>query len=115
MSLRTTPLWLTMSAPFEPSPGCGPAVSSGIVSQSVVAVVVVDASVVSAEESPQPASPNTPSESPAAPTSRTSRPRVTIVSRSNASRWSIGSSGFVSRRPSKVGAPLMRPSVEASV
>ena len=30
MSLRTTPLWFSRSGPFEPSPGNGPAVSSGI-------------------------------------------------------------------------------------
>ena len=30
MSARTTPLWARMSGPFEPSPGNGPAVSSGI-------------------------------------------------------------------------------------
>src|SRR6478609_1111115 len=34
MSLRTTPLWLRTSGPFEPSPGNGPAVSSGITSQA---------------------------------------------------------------------------------
>ena len=30
MSLRTTPVWLRTLAPLEPSPGYGPAVSSGI-------------------------------------------------------------------------------------
>src|SRR3954470_16987343 len=29
MSLRTTPAWVRTSGPFEPSPGNGPAVSSG--------------------------------------------------------------------------------------
>ena len=33
MSLRTTPLWLRTSGPFEPSPGNGPAVSSGMTAQ----------------------------------------------------------------------------------
>ncbi len=33
MSLRTTPLWLRTSGPFEPSPGKGPAVSSGMTAQ----------------------------------------------------------------------------------
>src|SRR5438093_5088603 len=30
MSARTTPLWLSTSGPFVPSPGNGPAVSSGM-------------------------------------------------------------------------------------
>ena len=30
MSLRTTPLWVSTLAPFDPSPGYGPAVSSGV-------------------------------------------------------------------------------------
>jgi len=30
MSWRTTPVWLSTFAPLEPSPGYGPAVSSGI-------------------------------------------------------------------------------------
>src|SRR6476620_6061996 len=34
MSVRTTPLRVRMSGPFEPSPGNGPAVSSGITVQS---------------------------------------------------------------------------------
>ncbi len=32
MSLRTTPVWDSTSGPFEPSPGNGPAVSSGMTS-----------------------------------------------------------------------------------
>jgi hypothetical protein len=31
MSLRTTPLWLRMFLPFDPSPGNGPAVSGGMI------------------------------------------------------------------------------------
>src|SRR5438552_4005892 len=39
MSLRTTPLCVRTSGPFEPSPGKGPAVSSGMtVAQSAPAV-----------------------------------------------------------------------------
>ncbi len=46
MSLRTMPLWVSTLTPFEPSPGYGPAVSSGIaVRLSVVAVVVAAAPV----------------------------------------------------------------------
>ena len=41
MSLRTTPLWVSTFGPFEPSPGYGPAVSSGIVDRSPVVVAVV--------------------------------------------------------------------------
>src|SRR6266511_4957725 len=37
MSLRTTPLWLRTSGPFDPPPGYGPAVSSGIGSQLAAA------------------------------------------------------------------------------
>src|SRR5213075_3183702 len=38
MSLLTTPLWVRTSGPFEPSPGNGPAVSSGITAQSAPVV-----------------------------------------------------------------------------
>src|SRR6185369_9338342 len=41
MSLRTTPLWVSTSGPFEPSPGKGPAVSSGITAQSVAVVASI--------------------------------------------------------------------------
>src|SRR5262249_20299160 len=45
MSLRTTPSWVRTFGPFEPSPGKGPSVSSGIFEQldsaSSVAVVVL--------------------------------------------------------------------------
>src|SRR5215204_1672754 len=41
MSLRTIPLWVKALGPLEPSPGNGPAVSSGIgVEVSVAAAVV---------------------------------------------------------------------------
>src|SRR2546429_5818309 len=40
MSWRTIPLWLRTSGPFEPSPGYGPAVSSGI---ALVGVAVLPA------------------------------------------------------------------------
>ena len=39
MSARTTPLWLSTSGPFEPSPGNGPAVSSGMTTQSAAAAL----------------------------------------------------------------------------
>ena len=41
MSWRTTPLWSRTSGPLEPSPGKGPAVSSGISAQ--LAAVASDA------------------------------------------------------------------------
>src|SRR5947207_13451975 len=52
MSFRTTPLWVRTSGPFEPSPGNGPAVSSGIVSQLVAlaAAPLVEAPAVADEE-----------------------------------------------------------------
>ena len=37
MSLRTIPLWPRTFGPFEPSPGNGPAVSSGMTAQSAAA------------------------------------------------------------------------------
>src|SRR3954452_24342749 len=49
MSLRTMPLWVNTLGPFEPSPGYGPAVSSGISPTDALdaaAVVVVDEPVV---------------------------------------------------------------------
>jgi len=42
MSLRTTPLSVSALGPLEPSPGYGPAVSSGISSAAVVALGVED-------------------------------------------------------------------------
>jgi hypothetical protein len=41
MSLRTTPSIANTSGPFDPSPGNGPAVSSGIFVQLLVVAVVV--------------------------------------------------------------------------
>ena len=46
MSLRTTPLSASTSGPFEPSPGNGPPVSSGITEQSVTVAAVEPAVVV---------------------------------------------------------------------
>ena len=43
MSLRTTPLWVRTSGPFEPSPGNGPAVSSGMTVQSAAAAAAARA------------------------------------------------------------------------
>ncbi|WP_410635980.1 hypothetical protein [Amycolatopsis sp. cmx-4-83] len=48
MSARTMPLCSSTSGPLEPSPGYGPAVSSGI--SPVDAVVVVEAEDVAGEE-----------------------------------------------------------------
>src|SRR5207244_9516934 len=42
ISVRTTPLWVRMSGPFEPSPGKGPAVSSGMTSQFAAEAALVD-------------------------------------------------------------------------
>src|SRR4051812_10141591 len=38
MSWRTTPLWVSTSGPFDPSPGYGPAVSSGVSVRDAVSV-----------------------------------------------------------------------------
>ena len=43
MSLRTTPLWVRTSGPLEPSPGNGPAVSSGMTVQSAAAAAAARA------------------------------------------------------------------------
>src|SRR6187431_3315204 len=43
MSWRTTPLWLSRSGPLEPSPGNGPAVSSGMTVQLAAAAADADA------------------------------------------------------------------------
>src|SRR5207342_3194961 len=81
MSARTTPLWPRTSGPFEPSPGNGPAVSSGMTAQSAAAVLataeaaaVADAEVaddVPADDAPvdgaQPASTTSPAPSPVSP------------------------------------------------
>ncbi|MEU7789878.1 hypothetical protein [Amycolatopsis sp. NPDC049159] len=76
MSARTTPLCSSTSGPLEPSPGYGPAVSSGI--SPVDAVVVVEAAeVVAGEEVPQAVS-----AAPAAP-----RPWSTTSSRGRGSGW----------------------------
>src|SRR5690348_17007783 len=48
MSLRTTPLCPRTSGPFEPSPGYGPAVSSGIGDDGSAAVAAVVAALVDA-------------------------------------------------------------------
>ena len=45
MSRRTTPLSVSALGPLEPSPGKGPAVSSGIEEESEVVLVEVDAAV----------------------------------------------------------------------
>ena len=50
MSLRTTPLSPSTSGPFEPSPGNGPPVSSGIIVQSVTVAAVEPAVVVVAPD-----------------------------------------------------------------
>src|SRR5829696_4881882 len=53
MSLRTTPLSASASGPFEPSPGYGPAVSSGMIVQSVTVAAVEPAVVVAAPDVPE--------------------------------------------------------------
>jgi hypothetical protein len=122
MSLRTMPLSVSMFGPLDPSPGYGPAVSSGIVSQEAdastdaaelcdaagepVGEVVADGDADAlAEVLPPPgtqaASANMPAPMPALPISFSSCRRPTTVSRSNVRPWSkMSSSGFASGRPS---------------
>src|SRR2546426_7440656 len=90
MSLRTTPLWVRTSGPFDPSPGYGPPVSSGIVSQpAALAVVGLPVAVADADDEelwpgPQPTSANRPALRPAYPMSLSIRRRSSRVSRSKA-------------------------------
>src|SRR5262245_41912872 len=83
MSLRTTPVWFSTLGPFEPSPGYGPAVSSGILLQAPWGVV---SSPVLA--SLQPSSWSAPKVAPkrAAARKRTRRSVATPV----ADRWRLG-------------------------
>ena len=108
MSLRTTPLSVSTSGPLVPSPGYGPAVSSGMTSQATSAVPAVAAALAAAEALAvgAPVAPVAPHA--ARPRLSAPRPRpastvrrATSVSRSNASPWSQGgSSGSWSGRPS---------------
>src|SRR5437773_311702 len=102
MSLRTTPLWVRMSGPFDPSPGYGPAVSSGITSHVPTALEAADddPAVELADElrmapGAQPTIVNSPAARPALPRSFIACRRSIIrVSRSNANPWSkMGSLG----------------------
>ena len=101
MSARTTPLWLRTSGPFEPSPGNGPAVSSGMTAQSAAAALaaaeaaaVADAAAddAAADEAPaegaQPARTTSPALSPVNPMSLSIRRRSSSVSTSKARPWS---------------------------
>ena len=102
MSARTTPLWLSTSGPFEPSPGNGPAVSSGMTAQSAAAALaaaeaaaVADADAdddAAEDDAPadgaQPASTTSPAPSPVNPMSLSIRRRSSSVSTSNARPWS---------------------------
>jgi hypothetical protein len=97
MSLRTMPLCSRTSGPLEPSPGYGPAVSSGI---SPVAVVVPADEDEDEEDAP---APQAASPTPTAPILRTPRIRRRLISvpTSKARPWSTSSSaGLDSGRPS---------------
>src|SRR5260221_2311628 len=111
MSFLTTPLWARTSGPFDPSPGKGPAVSSGIGSQlALEPVVTVDPGVLPAvpaavdaelRSAPgvQPKIVKTPAATPAVPMSLMTCRRSIRVVRSNASPWSkIDSFGSSSSR-----------------
>ena len=94
MSLRTMPLSARTSGPLEPSPGYGPAVSSGISPRAAaVPVAVAAAEPVDAVEpdvlAPQAASPTVTAPRPSA-RSICRRPRS--VATSNANPWSTTSS-----------------------
>src|SRR3954467_2591127 len=100
MSLRTMPLWVNTLGPFDPSPGYGPAVSSGIWPTDAPDAAVVDVDddvdeddVVDAEPELEPSldphapSATRPSPRPA-PASILSAPRRCMsVPRSNSRPW----------------------------
>src|SRR6478672_9286794 len=101
MSARTTPLWLSTSGPFEPSPGNGPAVSSGMTTQSAAALAAAEPAAVddadadddaAEDDAPvdgaQPARTTSPALSPVNPMSLSIRRRSSSVSTSNARPWS---------------------------
>jgi hypothetical protein len=100
MSFLMTPVCARTSGPFDPSPGKGPAVSSGIGSQlAAEPVVAVDPVVLPAvpaalaaelNRAPgvQPKIVNTPAATPALPMSLMTWRRSIRVVRSNASPWS---------------------------
>src|SRR6478609_5642531 len=109
MSMRTTPLSDRTSGPFEPSPGNGPAVSSGIsVTHSAVpdeADAAADALAVAPEPVPHATRPRL---SPASPMPMRTRRRSMRVSTSKARPWShAGSVGSGRGRPSKVGTLVL--------
>src|SRR5580765_307068 len=112
MSFLTTPLWARTSGPFDPSPGKGPAVSSGIGSQlaadpGVALAPGVPPAVLAAVDAElnnapgvQPRIVNTPAATPALPMSLITCRRSISVVRSNANPWSkIDSFGSWSSRP----------------
>ncbi len=110
MSLRTTPLWLSTSGPFEPSPGYGPAVSSGIsVVQSAAATAEAlddaDADALALADEPAPgAQAAIPRLMPASPMPLSTRRRSSSVWMSKARPWShAGSVGSGRGRPSNMG------------
>lgn len=82
MSLRTTPDSVSTFAPLEPSPGYGPAVSSGI--SPVEVAVVADGAAVPQAASPAVTAPT--------PSTASMRRLLSRVPRSNPRPWSTTSS-----------------------
>lgn len=118
MSRLTTPLWVRMSGPFDPSPGYGPAVSSGIATSQAAPAVMLDALAEAAGVLPgdpvaRDAAPGVHAAivrlAPATPRSLIAWRRVRRVWTSKARPWSqAGSVGSGSTRPSKVGTGSWR-------
>jgi hypothetical protein len=97
MSLRTMPLCSSTSGPFEPSPGYGPAVSSGI---SPDAAVADDEGVDEPVPRPHAAKPSAVRPT---PNTRSTCRRPIRVPRSKPRPWSTtSSSGLTSGRPSYI-------------
>ena len=106
MSLRTTPLSVSTSGPLEPSPGNGPAVSSGMTAQvaPVVAAAPTLAVGLATADGAQAANATTPALKPAYPKSCSARRRSMSVSMSKRRPWSLtSSSGLARGRPWYIG------------
>ncbi|WP_232075588.1 hypothetical protein [Phytohabitans suffuscus] len=106
MSERTMPLSSSTLGPFEPSPGYGPAVSSGISPVAVAAAPVADAAAEEAEDGaevpPPPPAPQAARPIPVTPrpSALSTRRRPIRVPRSKRRPWSTSSSsGRGSGRP----------------
>src|SRR5919108_1683934 len=105
MSLRTTPSWLRTSGPFDPSPGYGPDVSSGMASE--LSLLSLDAAASVSSPEPHPAS----TASPAPPKRARARRRPNSGPERSVVTWSMAP--MVEVRPwSHLGSGSENPGIE---